>query len=77
MSDRLKSSISVISMVVGITIGIFGFIQAYAVLPYRVDQNEKTIRTLTIESRDNRELLIRIEERVKDLQSKLDKQLTR
>ena len=74
MSQALKSNLTVVSLIGGIVIGVFGFIQAYAVLPYRVDQTEKSIRALQDEAKINREILIRIEERVKRLQGRADQQ---
>ena len=67
MSEKLKLNLSQLALIVGICAGVFGAIQAYAVLPYRVEETEKAIRSIQDELKGTREILIRIEERVINL----------
>jgi hypothetical protein len=73
MSQALKSNLTVVSLIVGICMGVFGFIQAFAVLPYRVEQSEHSIKALQEDAKSSREILIRIEERVKRVQEDIRK----
>lgn len=68
MSQSAKTNLTIISLICGIALSILGFVQAYAVIPYRQDEQDKAIRILQDEAKSNREILIRIEERVKQLQ---------
>jgi hypothetical protein len=73
MGQALKNNLTVISLSSGIIVGVFGAIQAYAVLPYRVVEMEQKIKMLEEDQRQSREILIRIEERVKRVQEDLRK----
>jgi predicted cobalt transporter CbtA len=71
VSEKLKSNVAIVSAFVGILAGVFGFIQAYAVLPYRVEQIEKDTRAMKDERKTDREILIRIEEQVRALREEI------
>lgn len=56
-------------------IALFGFFQAWAILPHRVATTERSISVLQDDSKRDREVLIRIEERLKAFQAELNKKL--
>lgn len=60
-------------LIASLSIGIFGFLQSWAVLPHRVASSEAAITKLQTETGKDREILIRIEERIKTLQEKLER----
>lgn len=72
MSEQIKVRLSVISLVAGIVASAAAFFQAYAVLPYRVDKLEEIVEKRAVSSGQDREMLIRIEERVMEIQQKLN-----
>jgi hypothetical protein len=71
MSEKLKSNVAIVSAYVGILVGVFGFIQAYAVLPYRVQQVEADTQAIKAERKTDREILIRIEEQLHFLREEI------
>lgn len=71
MSNQLKERMSVISLVVGLIVTVLSFVQAYAVLPYRMDQVEKAQRNYM----DDRDRLIRIETTLKNVERRIDRLL--
>lgn len=60
----MRSGLTTLGLIVSITVGVIGCFQAWAVLPYRVEENSKAIKVLQDEAKTNREILIRIEERL-------------
>lgn len=71
MSDKIKVGLTNLSLITGITVGVFGALQAYAVLPYRLEQAEREVRALKDERKVDREILIRIEEQVKAMREEM------
>lgn len=67
MSQKLKANLQVISLVLGICIAVFGAVGAWAVIPYRLEQAEAEIRALKDDRATDREILVRIDERVNRL----------
>jgi hypothetical protein len=72
MSERVKHWLPFITLTLGI-FGMLGFVQSWAVYPYRLEQTERAVRTLQDDRRVDREILIRIEERIKQLQERIGK----
>lgn len=70
MSDEMKIDLQQIGVAVGILAAISALFGAYVLLPHRMEAAERAIQTLEAESRVNRELLVRIDENVKELKSK-------
>jgi hypothetical protein len=50
--------LSTFALSVGILVGVVGFIQAWTVLPYRVEAHEKRILILEDTAKRNREMLV-------------------
>lgn len=71
MSERITKGLTNLSLIVGILIGVFGAIQSYSVLPYRVEQTEMEVRALKEQGKNDREILIRIEEQLKALREEV------
>lgn len=74
MSDRTKSGLATLGIVFSIAVGSAGFIQAWALIPYRVQLVEAEQRTMKEERKVDREILIRIEEQVKAMREEVKKQ---
>lgn len=64
MSQRTRYNLTFFSLLIGIIIGVFGFIKAWVVLPYRLDQAEHFLEEVRKEHRTTQETLIRVEERL-------------
>jgi hypothetical protein len=65
MSAKSESRVNLTATVVGLIIAVFGAVQAFALLPYKVERNQENIKVLEAEMRENREILVRIDERTK------------
>lgn len=64
-------SLKNISAIIGIAIGVFGALQAYAVLPFRVLTNEKKIDVLERKIESDHDLLIQISQDVKNIKERV------
>jgi hypothetical protein len=73
MSEKLKGNLTMISLILGILVGVFGFIGAWTVIPYRLESAEKSIHALQLRTAQDREILIRIEERQIEFNRKLER----
>lgn len=71
MSDKLKTNLHAISLAIGIVIAVFALVQAWAILPYRVQQTESEVKAMKDERKSDHEILVRIEEQVKALREEL------
>jgi hypothetical protein len=69
-SDSLARKLKIIGLLVGAS-GWFGFIGLSLTIPYRVDAVEAKVKQIEIETRESRERLIRIEERLIHIQTTL------
>lgn len=71
MSEEQKSETTVdikkVGAIASALAGVVGLLGAWVVLPYRVQAAESKIIELQIELKATREILIRIDENVKDL----------
>ncbi len=72
MSDETKDSLSRIGLVVGVVSGLSGLFGAFVLLPYRIEAAEQDIRQVKAEARIDHELLVRIDERAKRIEQRLD-----
>lgn len=70
MTESAKSRLTMIGVAISIAISIVSVGQTLAVIPYRIEQIEKE----TIINRDVKERLVRIEETVKNIERRLDRQ---
>lgn len=70
MTEAAKSRLTVIGVAVSIGISVVSFGQTVAVIPYRIEQMEKE----AVINRDVKERLVRIEETVKNIERRLDRQ---
>ena len=73
MSERLSKSIEVGAAALGLIAGIVGLFGAFVLLPSRMEAAEKHIHRLNERDEKNREMLVRIEERLIQVQSELNK----
>jgi len=60
-------------LIVSLAVGVLGALQSVAVLPYRMTAAEAAVTKLQTDTKTDREILIRIEERLKTLQEKLER----
>lgn len=63
----VKINLSRLGIIVGVAAAIAALFGAWFVLPYRVGQAEEKIKAVETEQRQQREILIRIDENVKEL----------
>ena len=67
MSDEVKLNLAKVGGIIGILAGIAGLLGAWFVLPYRVTATETEIVSLKTRMEMQHEILIRIDENVKQL----------
>ena len=73
MSDRIRKSIEVGAAVLALMTGLGGMFGAFVLLPSRVDAMEKQIGRLNDRDEKHKEMLVRIEERLIQVQAELNK----
>ena len=73
MNERLRKSIEVGAAALGLIAGIVGLFGAFVLLPSRMEAAEKQIHRLLERDEKHREMLVRIEERLIQVQSELNK----
>lgn len=66
-SPEVKINLSRMGVVLGVVAALFALAGAWVVLPYRMDQVEQKVRTHDTDLSTMREVLIRIDENVKEL----------
>jgi hypothetical protein len=59
-------------LAIGIVSGLSGLFGAFVLLPYRIDAAEQEIKQLKTEARVDHELLVRIDERSKRIEERLE-----
>ncbi len=62
-----ESNLTKLGTLIGIVVALFALAGAWLILPYRVDEVEKKVRTHDTELTTMKEVLIRIDENVKEL----------
>jgi len=67
MSDEVKLNLAKVGGFLGIICGLAGLLGAWFVLPYRMAAAETKLLKLEIQAEQTREILIRIDENVKQL----------
>jgi hypothetical protein len=73
MPTRLVSTIKTWSLIIAFLSGIFGAIQAYSILPYRVEQLEKKSDITAQKVETDHDLLIKIYQDVSHIRERLDR----
>lgn len=73
MSDRTRKWMQGVAVAVGCLTGIGGMIGGFVLLPYRMDAVESRVEKLSQQREGDRELLLRIEERVIAVQKELSR----
>lgn len=68
MSDRTRSTLEIVSIILGLLVASAAFAKAWFVLPYRVEQLESRASTAEDVANRSRELLLRIDERTANMQ---------
>jgi hypothetical protein len=59
-------------LAIGIVSGLSGLFGAFVLLPYRIDAAEQEIRQIKTEARIDHELLVRIDERSKRIEERIE-----
>ncbi|HYF35527.1 MAG TPA: hypothetical protein VD994_09585 [Prosthecobacter sp.] len=77
MSEKLKNQLTVVSLIIGVTVGVLGAVQSVAVIPYRLEATEKAVAGLQSNASRDREALIRMEEQLKQISNTQQKILER
>jgi len=75
-AERHGSIVKRLAVAAGIVtacISLFGAVKSVVILPYRIEATEKAI----LELKPDHELLLRIDERLKNVQDKLDRETIR
>lgn len=72
MSEQQKRHIETASQIAALVLAALAFGKAWFTLPYRIDQAENAIASQSISRSADHELLVRIDERLKDVQRNLD-----
>lgn len=77
MSERTKSTLEIITFILGLVIATAAFAKAWFVLPYRVEQLETRAGAAEDVANRSRELLLRIDERTATMQRDITELKTR
>lgn len=77
MSERTKSTLEVIAVILGLVVATAAFAKAWFVLPYRVEQLESRVSAADEVASRSRELLLRIDERTATMQRDITELKTR
>lgn len=64
-SGDVKINVNRVAVFIGVAAGVAGLFGAWFILPYRVGEAEEKIKAVEAEQRQQREILIRIDENVK------------
>lgn len=73
MPQTFETSLKRSSLTIAAIIGIFGAIQAYAILPYRVEQIEKKQASDELSMKSDHDLLIQISRDTQYIKERLDR----
>jgi len=73
MSDRLHGGLQVSAAVLGLVAGLTGLFGAFVLLPSRMEAAERQIARLNDRDEKSREMLVRIEERLIQVQGEISK----
>lgn len=73
MSDRLRKGIEGVAAAVALVAGLSGMFGAFVLLPSRVEGMERQVARLNERDEKAREMLVRIEERLIQVQTELNK----
>ena len=73
MPDRTRKFVEVAAATVALLAGLSGMFGAFVLLPSRMEAAEKQIIRLNTNDERSRELLVRIEERLIQVQSEMNK----
>lgn len=68
MSDSLRRQIETGAAVIGLISGVAGLLGAWFIIPYRVTAVETRMEVLSTNAARDHDILVRIEERVKQMQ---------
>lgn len=71
MSEIAKQRLELIALVVSLVLALAASAQAWFTLPYRLEQAESAIKGAVIAKEQDRELLVRIDERLRQVQQDL------
>lgn len=73
MSEAIRKRLETWAVIVAILTGLVGFFGAFVILPYRMEAAEKAITTIQTERDVDRELLVRIDERGKQTDKRMER----
>lgn len=69
-SGDIRINLNRVGVVLGVLMGLVALAGAWLVLPYRMDLAERKIEAVEHEQRQQREILIRIDENVKQMKER-------
>lgn len=72
-TERIRTALMLVSLSLGIIMGVLGMAQAWVILPYRLGEAEKRIELLQIGRNQDHEILIRIEEQTAEIRRQIVK----
>lgn len=72
MSEKTKTRIEFAALLVGLLMSAGGMFGAFYLLPYRMDAMENRVGKITEQRQGDRELLLRIEERLIAMQREIN-----
>ena len=73
MSDRIRKGFEIGAAVLGLVAGLVGLFGAFVLLPSRMEAAERQIARLNDRDEKSREMLVRIEERLIQVQGEISK----
>lgn len=71
MGEKLRTKIEVVALIMGVVTGAGGMFGAFYLLPYRMNAVEIRVERMHAQHTTDRELLLRIEERLIAVQAEL------
>jgi len=73
MSDKSRKWVELVAVMAGLATGVAGMFGAFYLLPYRMDAVEMRVEKISQQRDTDRELLLRIEERLINVQRDLQR----
>lgn len=74
-SIRVPVTLTQISVLIALIGSIYSAVETVAILPYRLERAETELKTLKAERDSDREILIRVDESLKNLNARIDQLL--
>lgn len=72
MSNKASDNLKLIGLIIGVATGVFSSIQAYALIPYRLNIVEENIRSNRIRTELDHDILIQVARDTQYIKERLD-----